>query len=375
MEKKHLKAIISGGGTGGHIFPAISIANALREIYPEVEILFVGAEGKMEMEKVPAAGYDIVGLPVVGFHRKLTLRNLSFPFKLLRSLQKAKGVVKSFNPDVVVGVGGYASGPVLRIAQQLGIPTLIQEQNSFAGVTNKLLAKKAKAICVAYEGMEKYFPASKIILTGNPIRQGLEKIIPKTDEAHNFFDVPKGNKVVLVVGGSLGARSINHSILGDIDKFIEAKGVTLIWQTGKFYINDIKQKLNDKNTENIKVFDFINRMDLAYSIADMVISRAGACTISELCMVGKPSILVPSPNVAEDHQTMNAQALATRNAAILVKDSVAPEALATTALEIINDEQRLKTLSINIKEMALPNAANDIASKVIEVAGRRQQGV
>ncbi|MDX9769155.1 MAG: undecaprenyldiphospho-muramoylpentapeptide beta-N-acetylglucosaminyltransferase [Tenuifilaceae bacterium] len=375
MEKKHLKAIISGGGTGGHIFPAVSIANALREIYPEVEILFVGAEGKMEMEKVPAAGYDIVGLPVVGFHRKLTLRNLSFPFKLLRSLQKAKGVVKSFNPDVVVGVGGYASGPVLRIAQQLGIPTLIQEQNSFAGVTNKLLAKKAKAICVAYEGMEKYFPASKIILTGNPIRQGLEKIIPKTDEAHNFFDVPKGNKVVLVVGGSLGARSINHSILGDIDKFIEAKGVTLIWQTGKFYINDIKQKLNDKNTENIKVFDFINRMDLAYSIADMVISRAGACTISELCMVGKPSILVPSPNVAEDHQTMNAQALATRNAAILVKDSVAPEALATTALEIINDEQRLKTLSINIKEMALPNAANDIASKVIEVAGRRQQGV
>jgi UDP-N-acetylglucosamine--N-acetylmuramyl-(pentapeptide) pyrophosphoryl-undecaprenol N-acetylglucosamine transferase len=375
MEKKHLKAIISGGGTGGHIFPAVSIANALREIYPEVEILFVGAEGKMEMEKVPAAGYDIVGLPVVGFHRKLTLRNLSFPFKLLRSLQKAKGVVKSFNPDVVVGVGGYASGPVLRIAQQLGIPTLIQEQNSFAGVTNKLLAKKAKAICVAYEGMEKYFPASKIILTGNPIRQGLEKIIPKTDEAHNFFDVPKGNKVVLVVGGSLGARSINHSILGDIDKFIEAKGVTLIWQTGKFYINDIKQKLNDKNTENIKVFDFINRMDLAYSIADLVISRAGACTISELCMVGKPSILVPSPNVAEDHQTMNAQALATRNAAILVKDSVAPEALATTALEIINDEQRLKTLSINIKEMALPNAANDIASKVIEVAGRRQQGV
>ncbi|NHB68342.1 undecaprenyldiphospho-muramoylpentapeptide beta-N-acetylglucosaminyltransferase [Perlabentimonas gracilis] len=375
MEKKHLKAIISGGGTGGHIFPAVSIANALGEIYPEVEILFVGAEGKMEMEKVPAAGYDIVGLPVVGFHRKLTLRNLSFPFKLLRSLQKAKGVVKSFNPDVVVGVGGYASGPVLRIAQQLGIPTLIQEQNSFAGVTNKLLAKKAKAICVAYEGMEKYFPASKIILTGNPIRQGLEKIIPKTDEAHNFFDVPKGNKVVLVVGGSLGARSINHSILGDIDKFIEAKGVTLIWQTGKFYINDIKQKLNDKNTENIKVFDFINRMDLAYSIADLVISRAGACTISELCMVGKPSILVPSPNVAEDHQTMNAQALATRNAAILVKDSVAPEALATTALEIINDEQRLKTLSINIKEMALPNAANDIASKVIEVAGRRQQGV
>lgn len=375
MEKKHLKAIISGGGTGGHIFPAVSIANALREIHPEVEILFVGAEGKMEMEKVPAAGYDIVGLPVVGFHRKLTLRNLSFPFKLLRSLQKAKGVVKSFNPDVVVGVGGYASGPVLRIAQQLGIPTLIQEQNSFAGVTNKLLAKKAKAICVAYEGMEKYFPASKIILTGNPIRQGLEKIIPKTDEAHNFFDVPKGNKVVLVVGGSLGARSINHSILGAIDKFIETKGVTLIWQTGKFYINDIKQKLNDKNTENIKVFDFINRMDLAYSIADLVISRAGACTISELCMVGKPSILVPSPNVAEDHQTMNAQALATRNAAILVKDSVAPEALATTALEIINDEQRLKTLSINIKEMALPNAANDIASKVIEVAGRRQQGV
>ncbi|MDD3567697.1 MAG: undecaprenyldiphospho-muramoylpentapeptide beta-N-acetylglucosaminyltransferase [Bacteroidales bacterium] len=368
MEKKHLKAIISGGGTGGHIFPAISIANALREIIPEVEILFVGAEGKMEMEKVPAAGYNIVGLPVVGFHRKLTLRNLAFPFKLIRSLQKAKRVVKGFNPDVVVGVGGYASGPVLRIAQQLGIPTLIQEQNSFAGVTNKLLAKKAKAICVAYEGMDRYFPIEKIILTGNPIRQGLGNILPKTDEAHSFFDVPKGNKVVLVVGGSLGARSINHSILGDIDKFIEAKGVTLIWQTGKLYIEDIKGRMKGKTTENIKVFDFINRMDLAYSIADLVISRAGACTISELCMVGKPAILVPSPNVAEDHQTMNAQALATRDAAILVKDSDAPQRLAKEALDVITDDKRLDTLSINIKKMALPNAANDIATKVIEVA-------
>lgn len=369
MEKKHLKAIISGGGTGGHIFPAVSIANALRELNPGVEILFVGAEGKMEMEKVPAAGYQIIGLPVVGFHRKLTVKNLTFPFKLLQSLQKAKKVVKDFNPDVVVGVGGYASGPVLRIAQQLGIPTLIQEQNSFAGVTNKLLAKKAKTICVAYEGMEKYFPAEKVILTGNPIRQGLENILPKTDEAHSFFDVPKGHKVILVVGGSLGARSINLSILGNIDKIIDSKGVTLIWQTGKFYIDDIREKLKDKHTENIKINDFINRMDLAYSIADLVISRAGACTISELCMVGKPTILVPSPNVAEDHQTMNAKALAVRNAAIMVKDNDAPANLAQTALKIIVDNERLNILSRNIKEMALPNAAIDIARKVIELAG------
>ncbi len=368
MEKKHLKAIISGGGTGGHIFPAISIANALREIYPEADILFVGAEGKMEMEKVPVAGYKIVGLPVVGFHRKLTLRNLAFPFKLMKSLQKAKKIVKQFNPDVVVGVGGYASGPVLKMAQQLGIPTLIQEQNSFAGVTNKLLAAKAKAICVAYEGMDKYFPANKIVLTGNPIRQGLQAVEPKSAEAHNFFNIPQGNKVILVVGGSLGARSINQSILGDIDKFIGLNGVTLIWQTGKFYIDEISENLRNKNLDSIRVSAFINRMDLAYSVADLVISRAGAGTISELCLVGKPSILVPSPNVAEDHQTKNANALVANNAAILVKDSDAPANLANVAINAISDNKTLQALSANIKKMALPNAASDIAKKVIEVA-------
>ncbi len=368
MEKKNLRAIISGGGTGGHIFPAIAIANALREINPDFEILFVGAEGRMEMDKVPAAGYKIVGLPVVGFQRRLTLKNLAFPFKLMKSLRLAKRIVKDFNPHVVVGVGGYASGPVLKTAQRMGIPTLIQEQNSYAGVTNRLLAKKANAICVAYEGMEKYFPSGKIILTGNPIRQGLNSIKPKTEEAHTFFDVPRGNKVILVVGGSLGARSINHSILGDIDKIIASKGITLIWQTGKFYIDEIREKLKAKSTENIRVNDFINRMDLAYSIADLVISRAGAGTISELCMVGKPTILVPSPNVAEDHQTMNAKALVKKGAAIMVADANAPIDLVDTTLGTLAKDEVMTELSKNILSMALPNAATDIAKKAMSIA-------
>lgn len=368
MEKKNLRAIISGGGTGGHIFPAIAIANALRELNPDVEILFVGAEGRMEMEKVPAAGYKIEGLPVVGLQRRLTMKNLAFPFKLMKSLRLAKRIVKDFNPQIVVGVGGYASGPVLKTAQRMGIPTLIQEQNSYAGVTNRLLAKKANAICVAYEGMEKYFPSEKILLTGNPIRQGLNNILPKTDEAHNFFDVPKGSKVILVVGGSLGARSINHSILGDIDKIIASNGTILIWQTGKFYIDEIREKLKGKATANIRVNDFINRMDLAYSIADIVISRAGACTISELCMVGKPTILVPSPNVAEDHQTMNAKALVKKGAAIMVTDANAPKDLVSEALNLIDNEGITIELSNNILSMALPNAATDIAKKAMSIA-------
>ena len=368
MEKKNLRAIISGGGTGGHIFPAVSIANALREIDPEVEILFVGAEGRMEMEKVPAAGYKIVGLPVVGFQRKLTVKNLTFPFKLLRSLRLSKRIVRGFNPHVVVGVGGYASGPVLKIAQQMGVPTLIQEQNSYAGVTNRLLAKKAKVICVAYEGMDRYFPSDRIILTGNPIRQGLNNIKPKTDEAQTFFDVPKGSKVVLVIGGSLGARTINHSVLGEIEKIINSKGITLIWQTGKLYIDEVREKLKGKSLVNIRVNDFINRMDLAYSIADLVISRAGAGTISELCMVGKPTILVPSPNVAEDHQTMNAKALSQRNAAIMIRDVDAQKNLVAIALETLSNDKKLAELSANILRLSLPNAANDIAKKVIAIA-------
>jgi UDP-N-acetylglucosamine--N-acetylmuramyl-(pentapeptide) pyrophosphoryl-undecaprenol N-acetylglucosamine transferase len=368
MEKKSLRAIISGGGTGGHIFPAVSIANALREINPEVEILFVGAEGRMEMEKVPAAGYRIIGLPVVGFQRKLTTKNLAFPFKLLKSLRLAKRIVKDFKPHVVVGVGGYASGPVLKVAQRMGIPTLIQEQNSYAGVTNRLLAKKAETICVAYDGMDRYFPTGKIILTGNPIRQGLDSIEYKSQEALNFFNVPSENKVILVIGGSLGARSINQSILSDIEKIISTNGITLIWQTGKLYFDEIRERLKEISGNNIRVFDFINRMDLAYSVSNLVISRAGACTISELCLVGKPSILVPSPNVAEDHQTMNAKALVKHNAAIWVKDADASKELVSLAVETVFNSEKLTELANNIKKMALPNAAKDIAEKVFEIA-------
>jgi UDP-N-acetylglucosamine--N-acetylmuramyl-(pentapeptide) pyrophosphoryl-undecaprenol N-acetylglucosamine transferase len=366
--EKTLKIIISGGGTGGHIFPAISIANALREINPEMDILFVGAEGKMEMEKVPVAGYKILGLPVVGFHRELTLKNLSFPFKLIKSLKLASKIVKDFNPNVVVGVGGYASGPVLKMAQRMNIPTLIQEQNSYAGITNKLLAKKAKAICVAYDGMEKYFPKQSIILTGNPVRQGLENIDNKEDEARAFFDVPASHRVILVVGGSLGARTINNSILEGIEKIAALQNTTLLWQTGKVYYNGIIDIMTGKNLENIKVFDFIHRMDLAYSLANIVVSRAGACTISELCLVGKPTILVPSPNVAEDHQTKNANALASKEAAIMVTDAEAPKILISKMIETLDNEKVITSLAVNIKKLALPNAANDIAKRVIEIA-------
>lgn len=368
MEKKSLKIIVSGGGTGGHIFPAVSIANALREINPEIDILFVGAEGKMEMEKVPAAGYKIVGLPVVGFHRKLTLRNLSFPFKLLRSMRLAAKIVKQFNPNVVVGVGGYASGPVLKVAQRMGIPTLIQEQNSYAGITNRLLAKRAKTICVAYEGMEKYFPKESIALTGNPIRQGLGDIDSKLDEARQFFEIPTNNKVILVLGGSLGARTINESILNGIEQIAKSENTTLLWQTGKLYFEGIKDSLGDNSPSNVKVFDFIHRMDLAYSVANLVVSRAGAGTISELCLVGKPTILVPSPNVAEDHQTKNAKALVNKGAAEMISDMQAPKELIPLVLSLTNDEAKQGKLARNIKELALPNAARDIAKKVIGLA-------
>ena len=370
--EKNLRIIISGGGTGGHIFPAISIANAIVGLKPNTKILFVGAEGKMEMEKVPAAGYSIKALPVVGFHRRLTVKNLSFPFKLLKSMRLAKIIVKEFKPDIAVGVGGYASGPILKVAQQMGIPTLIQEQNSYAGITNKLLSKKANAICVAYDGMEKYFPSKKIVHTGNPIRQGLINVESLKAEAHEFFGIPSKTKVILVVGGSLGARTINESILNSIQKFSELKGVTLIWQTGKLYHNSVLQSIADKDYGNIKVFDFINRMDYAYAAADLVISRAGACTISELCVVGKPTILIPSPNVAEDHQTKNAQALASKGAAVLVTDAQAQHKLASTAIQLIDDENELARLRQNIKKLALPDAQVDIAQKIIEIANSKK---
>jgi len=367
--KRSTRILISGGGTGGHIFPAISIANALREINHELEILFVGALGQMEMERIPEAGYRIVGLPIAGLQRSLSLKNLSFPFKLLRSLRQASRIVKDFKPDVAIGVGGYASGPVLWMAQRRGIPTLIQEQNSYAGLTNKLLGRRANAICVAYKGMERYFPKERIVLTGNPIRQELASIEGLQREATEYFGVPEGNHVVLVIGGSLGARTINRSIMGQLAKLLEKEKLTLIWQTGKIYYSNIKMKVAGLEGDSLKVYDFISRMDLAYSIANLVVSRAGACTISELSQVGKPTILIPSPNVAEDHQTKNAKALVSEGAAIMITDERAPEQLADRIIESIDNPEILNAMSERIRSMAIANSAELIARKVLELVG------
>ena len=368
---KTFKFIISGGGTGGHIFPAISIADGLKEHYPDCEILFVGAEHKMEMEKVPAAGYAIEGLPVAGFHRGEVWRNLSFPFKLLRSMMKARKIVTSFRPDCVIGVGGYASGPVLRVATSKGLPTVIQEQNSFAGVTNKILARKVNRICVAYDKMERFFPAEKIVFTGNPIRNNLVEGQQKKKDANEFFGVNADKPVLLIVGGSLGARSINDSLLSQFNA-LKNSGVQVIWQTGKFYYKSISEKLEGKLPGHIHLMEFIPRMDLAYAVADLVISRAGAGTISELCLVGKPSILVPSPNVAEDHQTRNAMALVEKDAAVLIKDSEAKETLVPEALKLIADKPELEKLTANIKKMALPNATRDIVEVIAELLEKKR---
>ncbi|MBR6250532.1 MAG: undecaprenyldiphospho-muramoylpentapeptide beta-N-acetylglucosaminyltransferase [Bacteroidales bacterium] len=366
-----MKVIISGGGTGGHIFPAISIANALREIDPSTEILFVGAKGKMEMEKVPAAGYEIVGLPVAGFHRKINLRNICrnmlFPFRLLGSMITARRVLKRFNPDVCVGVGGYASGPVLRCASQKGIPCLLQEQNSYPGVTNKILAAKAKRICVAYPDMERFFPKEKITFTGNPVRQSLQGAIDR-EEAAKFFGLDPNQSIILVIGGSLGARSINNGISATLDDL--QPGVQLLWQTGKMYYADIQQKLKEQPRANVHAYDFIKRMDYAYAIADVVISRAGASSISELALLGKPCIFVPSPNVAEDHQTKNAMALVSREAARLVRDSETRTLLAEAQLTV-SDKEQLEKLATNIRQFAKPNAAADIAKYVFELGGKK----
>ncbi len=364
--KKNRNIIISGGGTGGHVFPAISIANAIKKIDPETNILFVGALGKIEMEKVPAAGYEIIGLPVAGLQRKLTTKNLSFIFKLIKSLRKSKRIIKDFKPDVVVGVGGYASGPVLYKANKIGIPTLIQEQNSYAGITNKLLAKKAQKICVAYEGMEKYFPKEKILLTGNPVRQDLLDKMGSKIEAIKHFDLAENKKTILVIGGSLGARTINQSVIKDIEK-IGNSDFQLLCQTGKYYYEDAKVVTDESEFKNIKVLDFIKRMDFAYAAADIVISRAGAGTISELCLVGKPVILVPSPNVAEDHQTKNAMALVNRNAAIMIRDVEAKEKLIGASLDLISNEEQMKLLSNNITGMALRDSAKIIAEEVLKL--------
>lgn len=367
--QKHRKVIISGGGTGGHIFPAISIANALRKIDPEIEILFVGAEGRMEMEKIPAAGYKIIGLPVAGLYRSFTLKNIGVIFKLMKSLRLAKKVLKDFEPDVVVGVGGYASGPVLKQAGRMGIPTLIQEQNSYAGVTNKLLAEKASAICVAYDGMEKYFPAEKIIKTGNPVRQNFDNLKAVKEEALAFFNLRKDFPVVLVLGGSLGAGSINNSLSDNIGKLKETE-CQWLWQTGKHYFENVKALVSVSFTENISVHGFINRMDYAYAAADIIVSRAGAGTISELCLVGKPVILIPSPNVAEDHQTKNAKALSEREAAVLIPDSQAVETLVDEAVKLMSDLRRREVLSENIRKMADIDADIRIAKEVLKIAVR-----
>ena len=365
--EKELRVIISGGGTGGHIFPAVSIANAIKVIRPDAKILFVGALGRMEMQRVPAAGYEIKGLPICGFDRKNLLKNFKVLYKIWKSQRMAKQIIKDFKPQVAVGVGGYASGPTLNKAAAMGIPCLIQEQNSYAGVTNKLLAKKAAKICVAYEGMERFFPAEKIILTGNPVRQALLDTTITRQDAIKGLGLNPSKKVILLVGGSLGARTINESVLQHLD-IVKASDVQFIWQTGKFYSEEIAKRLQGEDIPNLKVTDFITDMGTAYKAADLVISRAGASSISEFCLIGKPVILVPSPNVAEDHQTKNALALANRDAAIYVKDAEAPAILLELAVKIVNDEDKLKSLSENVLKLALPDSAEIIAKEVIKLA-------
>lgn len=356
--------IISGGGTGGHIFPALSIAAAIEKQLPEAEILFVGAEGRMEMESVPAAGYRIIGLPVAGFDRRNLLKNISVLWKLRMSLHKAGRIIRDFNPHIAIGVGGFASGPVLRMASRRGIPTLLQEQNSYAGLTNKLLAKKARLICVAWEGMEKYFPAEKILLTGNPVRQTFENLDPLREKALQHFGLQADKPVLLVLGGSLGARTINESLLAC--RPAADAGVQVLWQSGKLYYERLRQEVKAAE-KHIHLTDFITRMDYAYAVADVIISRAGAGTISELCLVGKPVILVPSPNVAEDHQTRNAMALTEKQAARMVRDAEALEKLVPEALQLIKDTAESALLSKNIKTMALRDAADRIAAEAIKL--------
>lgn len=370
---ENLRIIISGGGTGGHIFPAVSIANAIKELKPDTDILFVGAEGRMEMHRVPAAGYPIKGLPVAGFDRKNLLKNISVLIKLFKSQRMAKKIVKEFGPHAAVGVGGYASGPTLKVAGSMGIPTLLQEQNSYAGVTNKLLAKQAKRICVAYEGMERFFDKNKIILTGNPVRQGLLNHTMTREKAVATFGLDPAKKTVLILGGSLGARTINQCLMNNLDK-VRDSGIQFIWQTGKIYIDEAKQAVAQAGElPMLYVTDFISDMATAYSAADMVISRAGAGSISEFCLLQKPVILVPSPNVAEDHQTKNALALVNKNAALYVKDMEAKEQLLDKAIEAVNQPELLKNLSKNIAELAFTDSANVIAKEVIKLAENYQK--
>lgn len=373
--KQNIKIILSGGGTGGHIFPAVSIANEIKKMVPTAEILFVGALGKMEMEKVPAAGYKIIGVPIAGFQRQFTWSNFKLPFLIIKSLLATRKIIVDFKPDVVVGTGGFASGPVLKAASAKGIPTLLQEQNSYAGITNKILSKKASKICVAYEGMEKFFPKEKIILTGNPTRQdlinptdteALEVPLSNKEEGYTYFKLDKTKKTILVIGGSLGARTINEAIGKGLQELAN-NNIQLIWQTGKGYFETAKQQAALFNDKHIYAHEFISRMDLAYAVADIVISRAGASSVSEICNLAKACILVPSPNVAEDHQTKNAMALVNKNAAILVKDSEASSVLIKQAIELLLNENKQSQLQQQIKTLAFPNATRDIANEVLEL--------
>lgn len=368
-----LRIIISGGGTGGHIFPAVSIANAIRAKYPDADILFVGALGRMEMQRVPDAGYRIIGLPICGFDRKNMLKNVAVLFKIWKSQRMAKKIIRDFRPMAAVGVGGYASGPMLNECAKRGIPCLIQEQNSYAGVTNKILAKKVDRICVAYDGMERFFPADKIVKTGNPVRQALLDTKMTKAEALRAFGLDENKKTILIVGGSLGARTVNESVMQHLD-LVKSSGVQFIWQTGKYYNASINERLKDRtDLPMLKVMDFISDMGAAYKAADLVISRAGASSISEFCLIGKPVILVPSPNVAEDHQTKNAMALVDKGAALYVKDADAPAQVVELAVETVKDNERLAALSGNIKKLALPDSADTIADEVVKLARKGEK--
>jgi len=357
---------VGGGGTGGHVFPAIAIADALKERDPETVFLFVGARGKLEMEKVPEAGYPIEGLPVAGFQRRLTVKNITFFFKLLASMLRSRRIIRNFRPDVALGVGGYASGPILKAAARKGIPIVIQEQNSYAGVTNRLLARSARAICVAYENMDRYFPSGRIVITGNPVRRQLVGLEENLQESLKEFHLEAGKKLCLVVGGSLGARTLNRSFMAGMEK-LDRADIQILWQCGRYYHEEVEKKVADSGLSNVRVLPFISRMDLAYGAADLIVSRAGAISISELCLAGKPVILVPSPNVAEDHQTHNAEALVRKSAALMVSDSEAEEHLVDTMLGLLDDDKLRKELSQHIKKLGIPDASQRIAGEVYKI--------
>ena len=369
--KQQLNVLVSGGGTGGHIFPALSIANEMQRRHPDARILFVGAEGRMEMEKVPAAGYNIIGLPVSGFDRKHLLRNFKVLARLFKSMGLARKILKDFKPDIAIGVGGYASGPMLKEAQKQGIPTLLQEQNSYAGVTNKLLAAKADCICVAYEGMERFFPADKIVLTGNPVRRNLLECGASQEQARQSMGMNPDKRTILIIGGSLGARTINNAIIDGLARIGEAQDVQVIWQTGKIYDQQCRESLAASGVKNVQQMPFISNMDMAYRAADLVVSRAGASSISELQLLGKAAILVPSPNVAEDHQTKNAMALVNRDAAIMVTDADAGASLVETMLATVADEEKIASLGGNVLSMALRDAAEHIVDEVEKIIGQK----